>query len=346
MHAPFVPESRSIVSVRSSAVACAIALGCGCGPGPLPAENPKTAPSERAPVAPVIQHSSAPSAAPSVPAAPPPPKTLVVKFANVGLATPESVLWDEKSDTYFVSNINGSPFGVDDNGFIAQLNPDGGVKALKFVDGASKDVTLNAPKGLAIFGRTLYVSDITFVRSFDLDTGKPGKSVEVKGASFLNDVAVTATGEVLVTDTGVKEGFAPAGTDAVYRIDAKGKAHPVAKDPTLSGPNGIASTTDGTYVVTFGSDKLLFLGKDGKVAQQVTLPMGSLDGLLVRPDGGFLVSSWKASVVYAGSADLSKPDFKPVILDVPSPADIGFDAKRSLVLVPLFKGDAVEAHRL
>ncbi|MDX2087907.1 MAG: hypothetical protein SFX73_08660 [Kofleriaceae bacterium] len=35
-----------------------------------------------------------------------------------GFASPESMTFDLLEDAYYVSNINGSPFAKDDNGFI------------------------------------------------------------------------------------------------------------------------------------------------------------------------------------------------------------------------------------
>src|SRR4051812_30384150 len=65
-----------------------------------------------------------------------------------GLHTPESVLYDDQADTYLVSNVNGSPFAKDDNGFISRVAPSGEVTTLKWIDGAQANVVLNAPKGL------------------------------------------------------------------------------------------------------------------------------------------------------------------------------------------------------
>src|ERR1700694_2616312 len=39
-----------------------------------------------------------------------------------GLQTPESVLWDPQQDVYFISNINGQPLAVDNNGYISRVN--------------------------------------------------------------------------------------------------------------------------------------------------------------------------------------------------------------------------------
>src|SRR5205823_1591551 len=74
------------------------------------------------------------------------------QFQVTGLSAPESVLHDAQADVYLVSNINGSPFAKDDNGFISRLSPSGEVMELKWIDGSRRDVELNAPKGLALLG--------------------------------------------------------------------------------------------------------------------------------------------------------------------------------------------------
>jgi hypothetical protein len=130
-----------------------------------------------------------------------------------GLSTPESALHDEAADIYLVSNINGSPSTADDNGFISSISPNGEMIALKWIDGASDDLVLNAPKGMGIFENTLYVADITAVRRFDRMTGDPLGDIEISEASFLNDIAVSGQGLVYVSDS--RGG-------AIYEIEAAG----------------------------------------------------------------------------------------------------------------------------
>ena len=111
-----------------------------------------------------------------------------------GLETPESVLWDEKADIYLVSNINGDPSAHDGNGFISRITPEGRMETLKWIDGATPGVRLNAPKGLAIVGDTLYVADIDTVRAFHRVTGQPLGARAVPGSTFLNDLAAGPDG--------------------------------------------------------------------------------------------------------------------------------------------------------
>jgi sugar lactone lactonase YvrE len=267
--------------------------------------------------------------APRATAAPAGP--IVVK----GLATPESVLLDPAADVYLVSNINGSPLDKDGNGFISRVSPDGTISQLKWIDGTAQGVTLNGPKGLAIVGDTLYVTDIDAVRMFDRTTGAPKGAVEIPGATFLNDLAPAPDGGVYLTDSGLKaaaSGFEPSGSAAIYEVKADGSVRTLLKDPKLPGPNGIAVDGDRVLVAAFGSNEL-FTIEDGAEKVLAHLPKGSLDGLVKLPDGRWAVSSWEGQAVYAGP--LEGP-FETILSGVPGPADIGLDPKRSRLLVPSF----------
>ena len=261
-----------------------------------------------------------------------------------GLSTPESVLYDATNDEYIVSNIDGDPLAADGNGYISKLSPDGKVLTQKWIEGKKNGVTLNAPKGLAMTGGKLYVADIDTVRIFDAKTGAPAGDVKLPGATFANDMAVAPDGRVLVSDSGLKAGkktFEPSGSDAVYAIDANKKLTTIAKSKDLGGPNGLLPMADKTWVVGFRSGELYSLDAKGKRADVQKLPKGSLDGIVALPGGDLLISSWDASAVYRG-----KPggDFHVAIEGVKSPADIGWDSKRSRVLVPLFNDNEVCAY--
>ena len=94
------------------------------------------------------------------------------------------------------------------------------------------------------------------------------------------------------------------------------------------------------WVVTFGANELYQLDK-GKKTNVVTLPKGSLDGLVHLDDGAFLVSSWDGKAVYRGPQ--SGP-FTPVLENINAPADIGYDTKRKRLLVPHFMDSIVTIH--
>lgn len=261
-------------------------------------------------------------------------------IADVGLATPESVLHDEAADIYLVSNINGGPLEEDDNGFISRIGPDGDVRDLRWIDGADEEVTLNAPKGMAIVGDRLYVADIDCIRIFHRETGAPEGEACPSEADFLNDVAAAPDGSsVFFTDSGLDASFAPTGTDAVYRLSTEdGRITVVIRDEGLGAPNGVAVGPRGILVVTFMSGEVFRLTAEGERTDVMPPSERQLDGIVTMDDGGFLMSSWGDSCVYRvdGAGQVSC-----VIEDVEAPADIGLDRTRDRVLIPLFNANEV-----
>src|SRR5439155_444572 len=220
--------------------------------------------------------------------------------------------------------------------------PEGRVAELKWIAGGTKGVTLNAPKGMGIKGDTLFVADIDAVRLFNRETGAPMGTRTVPGAIFLNDIAIGPDGTVYVTDTGMKAGkggFEPAGADALYRFGPGGKAVAVIKNPKLGGPNGITVDSTGITVVTFGSGEVYRI--DAKTGARTDLPKppkGQLDGIERLADGSLLISSWEGQAVYRFSAG----GYTTAVDSLPSPADIGYDAKRGNLMIPMMMQNKIE----
>lgn len=283
---------------------------------------------------------------PPPPAAPGVTRTLTV----TGFSTPESVLHDSTQDVYFVSNINGSPTAKDNNGFISRVRPDGAVENLKFIEGGRAGVTLNAPKGLAVLGDTLWVTDIDVVRAFNARTGAPLDSVKPDsvGAVFLNDIAIATTGAIYITDTGIRfddvGNVLHPGPDRVFRIGPDRKVTVAARGDSLGWPNGITVDPVGKrfIIVSFGPTKTVLAWKPGDRAPRVIAKgAGGFDGVEVI-EGKVVVSSWTdSSITRFDSAQSTK-----IITGVPSPADFGYDAKRKRVLIPIFTGNRVEIWQL
>jgi hypothetical protein len=259
-------------------------------------------------------------------------KSIIV--SDIGLSTPESVEYNGAEDVYLVTNINGDPLAADGNGFISKLGPDGSVIDLKWIDGTRKGVTLNAPKGAAIADGKLFVADLNQVQVFALPSGKQIKSITIAGSTFLNGITPGSGDSVYVTDSGFKTGFAPSGTDAIYRVWANGKYTAIAKDKEMGHPNGIWNNNGRLVVVTYGSGEMFSVDPSGKRTAMPSPPKGALDGLIRIKDGPYLVSSWEGSAIY--SLD-DKGNFSVLADSLESPADLGFDTRRSRVLIPLFK---------
>ena len=69
---------------------------------------------------------------------------------------------------------------------------------------------------------------------------------------------------------------------------------------------------------------------------------GQFDGVEITRDGALWVSSWADSSVYQYVNGQGTRSIK----GVPSPADIGYDARRNRLLIPIFTGNRVEIWQL
>lgn len=263
-----------------------------------------------------------------------------------GLATPESVLWDAARNLWYVSNINGSPLGKDDNGYILRLSADGAkLDSVPFINGADADITLNAPKGMALVGDTLWVADIDAVRGFDVNTGNAVTSLELaaQGATFLNDVAAGTDGTVYITDSGIAfnadGSVSHPGKSRIFAVNGRNAREAVVL-PSESAANGLAfdATNDRWLIVGFNSPNIFAWTSGADSVTVLGSGPGGGDGLLLLKDGRALYSSWADSSlqIFANGASTTLRG------GLPAPADLGYDPVRNLVAVPLFQGNRIE----
>ena len=270
-----------------------------------------------------------------------------VRVATIsgGLALPEGARWDPEQRVWFISNINGGP-RKDDNGFISRVAPDSRVDSLRFIAGGRDGVTLHAPKGMALAGDTLWVTDLDALRGFHRRTGAPLATIDFAplGALFLNDVAVGPDGSLYVTDTGVQFDAAGnrqhTGPDRVLRVRG-GRASVALEGEWLGQPNGITWDPVGRrfLLAPVAGDSSLQQWTEG-AARPTPLAKGPgrYDGVEVLPGGRILVSGWNDSTV----SEVVGREIRPLIRGVPAAADIGVDPEAKVVAIPILRDDRVE----
>ena len=174
-------------------------------------------------------------------ASPPAAKAdVALTVQEVGFMTPESALHDPVADLYLVSNIEGGPGDEDGNGFISRVSPDGAVQSLKWIDGFSDGITLNAPKGMAIVGETLYVADIDHVRKFDRRAGTPAGAIKIDGAKFLNDIT-----PALPEDEGAAVYVSDTADNVVYKLGQDDAVAPMVRGEALAGSAAAEAEQEG-----------------------------------------------------------------------------------------------------
>jgi sugar lactone lactonase YvrE len=258
----------------------------------------------------------------------------------IGFQGPESVRYDAEQDVFFVSNMTGAGSTKDGNGYITRVsasNPDSGVV---FAQGGVNGVVLDAPKGLAIHGDTLWAADITVLRGFDRRTGAPLATIDFapQGAVQLNDVAVGPDGTLHVTDTGIimsPKGVIHTGPDRIFVVGANRAVTVDAEGAQLGRPNGITWDPVGKrwIVISFHdfNGQVMVNPKGSAKPQLIRTGKGRLDGVEVLRDGAIVFTSWADSSIHL----LANGRDRPIIREVPEAADIGVDTKRNRLAIPL-----------
>lgn len=245
-----------------------------------------------------------------------------------GLRTPESVLVHELDGkkVLLVSEIEGDASKADDAGGIALLDTEGKILDKDFVRG------LNAPKGMAVHGNTLFVSDIDVLAVVDLTTRKVVARQPVQDSVFLNDVAVDKQGVVYVSDSH---------TGKVHRF-VEGKMDTYLEG--IEGINGLYTAGDSLII---GTGKNLLSARQGKLTEVATGFEAGIDGVEALAGGGYVVSCW-VGLVYRVSEDgkvtklLDTRGQDPQV----NTADIGYDTDTNIVYIPTFLSNSVRAYTL
>lgn len=266
-----------------------------------------------------------------------------------GMKSPESARYDPELDVFYISNVDGNESAKDGKGFIALVPAESLGVMRVLVEGGKGGATLNAPKGLALTGDTLWVTDIDAVRGFNRRTGAPVATVELsaQGATFLNDVAVGPNGSLYVTDSGIRieadGSMTQPGPARIFRI-TQGAATELVRGTALHNVNGLTwQDTTGVWLLApaTSSDVMTWSEGDSLPKRLVTGP-GGYDGIEALSDGRILVSSWADSAVHL----ITHGTLTKLIPNVSAAADIGYDMKRGVVAVPRMMDGKVGFYQL
>jgi hypothetical protein len=248
-----------------------------------------------------------------------------------GFSSPESVISNGK--WFYVSNVGAElkPSEKDGDGFISVLSSDGTVIERKFLTG------LNAPKGMGIAGGVLYVADIDRIVGFELKTRRRVFELDfsAEGTVFLNDITVVDSTTLLVSATDIGRIYAVTlGPDKRFT--------PIIID--VPGVNGLEfdSINRRLFIVSYAEKKgalsvISFAHGPGET-QDLTGPVGRLDGVALLPEGKVLFSDW----VEFGSAgklrlfDIESGKLTEVELEEASigPADFYYDNSTNRIWLP------------
>jgi hypothetical protein len=242
--------------------------------------------------------------------------------SDTTLAIPESVLFDK--NVLYVSLIDGPSWEVDGKGEIGKLDKSGKILNATWATG------LNAPKGMGIYDKKLYVADVSNVVVISLATGKIESKIPVDGATGLNDITIDKKGTVYVSDSKLGR---------VHQIK-KGKAELYLSD--LKGVNGLKAIDKDLYLLT--ANDVFKAGPDKKLVTVATTEIGG-DGIEPVGNGDYVISCWPGLIYY-----LDKNGKLEIMLDTReqkrNTADIGYYSSERIVYVPTFLKKSVVAYKL
>lgn len=268
-----------------------------------------------------------------------------------GFGFPESVRYDPDQDVYFVSNMAGPGSLKDGNGYIVRVRAGQPDSAWVFIQGGRNGVTLDAPKGMALRGDTLWVTDIDVLRGFNRRTGAPLATIDLRAHHpvLLNDVAVGPDGSLHVTDTGIAmtdKGVIYQGGDRIFRIGPDRAVSVIASGAGLGRPNGITWDPDGRRWIVVSFDPFrseVYAIRPGASTRTILARgQGKFDGVERLADGRLLVTAWSDSSLHVIDGDRTQR----IIRDLWQPADLGVDTRRGRVAIPLALQGRVEIWEL
>lgn len=237
----------------------------------------------------------------------------------------ESCTFDPQRNLILAMNNGERGDGTENDGFVSLINPDGSVHTPKWIGVTRDGLELHHPLGSAIQNGVLYTVDTGHVRSFDLASGQPLKSVPVPGSTILNGIAVAEDGTVYASNTRDPE--------VIYKITANDEVSVFADGAPLAAPNGVAIDQDGNIVVVnVGDNAVITYNPQGDVVRTERAVEGGNDGVVVLSDGTKYVSS-----VRFGSVSRIHPGEQAEIIasGIPSAASMCYDSVQNQLVIPL-----------
>ncbi len=268
-----------------------------------------------------------------------------------GFSSPESVIAGPGSERFYVSNVGEKlqPSTKDGDGFISALSADGTVIERKYLPTQGE---LNAPKGMAVIGRVLYVADIDRIVGFDLGSRALVFELDFSAekTAFLNDLAVIDAETLVVSASDIGK---------VYEVSLGDNPRYEVFIDKLPGANGLYydATNHRLFIVSMGSGKgfngalsVISLAHGGGNLQRLTGPLGSLDGVVLLGDDRVLFTDWVAydKTGVMRSFNLNTKELSEIKLaEAPrGPADFYYDADSARLWLPRMMEGTVMIEKL
>lgn len=244
------------------------------------------------------------------------------------LRTPESVLIDRKRNILYVSNVNLNPWEKDGNGFISKMDLSGNVIELKWIE------DLHAPKGMGVFGNSLYIADIDELVEANVETGEIINRLKIEGNPDINDITVADDGTVYISGSS---------SNSIYKLkDGEIEVFFQGGEERF---NGLYWEKSRLLLITSGTSEFKEIDWNTKDATVISKNMGHGDAIAPVGDGGYLTTSWKGAIFYV-SAEGVATKLLDTEANSENAADLDYSISDKTLYVPTFFDNRVKAYKL
>ncbi|MCZ6674079.1 MAG: hypothetical protein O7C75_14205 [Verrucomicrobia bacterium] len=244
---------------------------------------------------------------------------------------PDQAVWDSSSRSWYVSNLGGGiSLERDGYGWIVKLDETGAVIDPRWVE------NLDAPSGMVVAGKLLYVVDRDGLYEIDIATAKINHLYKITDPMFLNDVAVDSDGKLYVSDFSAQR---------IYRVDPKRKHVEIfIESEKLDTPDGLYVDGNKLIVASWGpiidpatfatSRKGAVLSVDLKTKKiksylKEGLEVGNLEGIAKVGDD-YYITDWMSGLLLR----VSKTGFEVVVSGLKNPTDPNYAEELGVLAVP------------
>lgn len=249
-----------------------------------------------------------------------------------GLNAPESVIYDSNKSLLYISNVNGNPGAKDGNGYILSCDLEGNIIEEKMI------TDMDAPKGMAIDGNKLYVSDIDTLIEIDLGNNEIINRYQSSEGMFFNDVAADGYGGIFVTDTGANR---------IYKL-SNGELELFCDSQKLDAPNGIVFDNDQLIMVSWGLPgdgdigSLKKISSDGDDVVRYGENRKALDGIEVINNDEYFVTGFMSGSLYYVKNGL----FTELVKESEGTADLEYIKESGMILIPQMSQNKLLAYKV
>jgi hypothetical protein len=275
----------------------------------------------------------------------------------------ESCSYDATRGVIVVPNRGVGQAVQTNNAWITFLNHDGSVHTSRWIGiqppaeraALNPPLVLNEPSGSDINNGFLFVSDrdggtspndplVAVIRSFNIQTGVPGREYRVPQSTGFNDIEVADDGTIYATVTGAGGANADPNSWQIWKITRDGQASIFKQGAPLRQPNGIAFDPQGNIVVVMiGNNEVLTFSPAGQLLKTENAVQPGNDGLVVMPDGTKYVSS-----VQQGGVSRIRPNRPAELIarNIPNAASMCYDSGANQLVIPMNANNALAFIRL